>query len=656
MTQKLRMNIATSCNDAYSRFVFVNLQNVHEIFGKKYDLHFYLIQSDIADQNIEELTDFSDKLNLTFHNVMVQDDDFLKKVVRYSRAHDTARFFDGACHLFLPEDVDRVLFVDTGDFLFLSNEYDFYFKDFEGKSLLLSTYWRLEKDPWNFDRLTGMWGGFNSGHMLINLDRLRKKEISADDYVKYAESWARHFPEQKVLYGGDQAFLTGFFAGEMATIERSNPYNVKVVDLNGEAPTSPPKSVHLNALFGNIKPWEIPFNTPNDLKSYKMIVPNEINSDHGQVYFSDVENSFTLKWWDICSRTPVYNELKEYSFHNLKLTKLFSKKLNSLSTSHSSSASRAERGSNDERVNKQIDQTLNEGSLQMTDELEKIKASYNRPDPEIAYICSGLRRISVDPSDRRVRKILLTRGVRGRSREQHFFFRMMDEFDIDLFLDIGANYGECAMSAPLYCSTKIVGYEANSKLIPFLQKSSLYNDDIKNLEWRNLAVGNTPGENLSFFIDEDWSGKSSVVRSSESELTKVKVLCTSIDHEMENLGGGNESLLIKLDIEGYEPAALDGAKQTLQGSKNIVILMEFDSEYIEAGGQNSEMFFNELKENFNVFELKNNADIITADSYHHLNRIHRGKKVHTDLVLTRNLTPSFYGKFVNSFVGKNIYS
>lgn len=323
---KTRMNIATSCNDRYARYVFINLINVHEVLSRKYDIHFYLMESNISEENLSKLREFSDKLDFNFHIVHIENDEFLKNIAHYARASDSERFYDGACHLFLPDDLDRVLYVDTGDVLFLSEEYDFYYEDFLGKSLLVSSYWDLKKDRWDFDQLQGLWGGFNSGHMLVNLDQLRRMKLGPQDYINYVEKWARHFPEKNVLYGGDQAFLTAFFAGDISVIKKDNPYNVKVVALNGKIPTTPPKSIHLNAMFGNIKPWEVPFTTSKDLERLKISVPmgGRKGSDF-QVYFSKYENECVLKWWDFCKRTPVYDDLKMESYKNMKLLSLLSR-------------------------------------------------------------------------------------------------------------------------------------------------------------------------------------------------------------------------------------------------------------------------------------------------------------------------------------------
>lgn len=325
MEDKKRINIATSCNERYARFVFVNLANISNVLGAKYDVNFYLIQSEISYDTIKKLENFSKNLNLKFHNIKVEDDAFLQHVANHSRAPDCQRFYDGACHLFLPDNIDRILYIDTGDVLILSDDYDFYFEEFNNKSLLVTTYWKLQENKWDFDKFSGMWGGFNSGHMLVNLKKLREDGVVRSDYINYVNSWKNHFPDKDVLFGGDQAFLTAFFAGDIETIEKPNPYNIKVVALNGVKPELEFKSIHLNGLFGNIKPWQIPFEDFNDLKSLRIFVENAKDDKKKDVFFSEIECRYLFKWWEFCKETPVYEELKSESRSNNRLLALFAR-------------------------------------------------------------------------------------------------------------------------------------------------------------------------------------------------------------------------------------------------------------------------------------------------------------------------------------------
>jgi len=303
---KKRMNIMTSADNNIAKYLFVNLANISEVLTSKYDVHFYLLQKRIESTTLTELSSYSEQVGINFFNIELKDDEFLSELTKYAYFDDRERFYDGVSHLFLPSDINRCLYIDTGDVLFLSSDYPFYDEDFNGKSLLATTYWGLQEDKYNFKSLE-MWGGFNSGHVLFNIERLRKLNYQPQDYVDYVEAWNKACPDLDQLYGGDQAFLTGFFAGDIHIIEKNNPYNIKVSAIKKGEEGKTYKSVHLNDMYKSIKPWHIPFDTKADMEIY-----------HREEIFNRDEIDYIALWWDLCKKTPVYENLKKESFKIVK--------------------------------------------------------------------------------------------------------------------------------------------------------------------------------------------------------------------------------------------------------------------------------------------------------------------------------------------------
>lgn len=232
---------------------------------------------------------------------------------------------------------------------------------------------------------------------------------------------------------------------------------------------------------------------------------------------------------------------------------------------------------------------------------------------------------------------------------QFFIYHIINEFSVDLFLDVGANYGECAFAVPLYTSTQIVGYEANESLHAYLRRSLAYNDDITKIELVHAAVSRVSGETLAFFVDPGWSGKSSVVRDKESGLKRVEVVSTSIDHEIDRLEKRCDLLLLKMDVEGYEPAVFDGAEKTLRTVPNIICLMEFDEKYLARGGVDPEVFFEKLISLFSVYVL--GEKIQKCFTYGELLEAANGKRIHVNLILTRINDDRIASHFQNNFSG-----
>lgn len=264
---------------------------------------------------------------------------------------------------------------------------------------------------------------------------------------------------------------------------------------------------------------------------------------------------------------------------------------------------------------------------------QKIRAHYNTDTPNVAYCLSGLRRLGVNPKDNRARKMLLAQGPRFISRQQRFLYACNALLPVDLFLDIGVNYGECLVALPLFSKTRVWGYEANPELQSCLARTLAYNDDLRHVDLRGLAVGDTPHQTISFYVDAAWTGKSSAVPQSGRSIREITAQTTTIDVEM-----ADETpalLLIKLDIEGYEAHAIRGAAQTNRNVANVIYLMEFDDAFLERAGEDPAAFVGELTGLFTVQALTSDGiipigsydDIPTGDA--------QGGGRHTDLILTR---------------------
>lgn len=234
--------------------------------------------------------------------------------------------------------------------------------------------------------------------------------------------------------------------------------------------------------------------------------------------------------------------------------------------------------------------------------LSTITWEYNARYPGFAYICGGLRRIAVDPYDRRAQRMLLRKGIRYYSKTQFFIYKVVQALEPDVFLDVGANYGECLFSLPLHSDTTAIGFEPNAGLHPYLQKSIVYNDDLDNVSLSKCAVATKPDLEASFYIDQRWSGKSSLIAGTKARhLSEEKVTTTSVDNEIARIDPN--FVLLKADVEGYEPEVFQGATETYRRVPNLVCLFEFDSNFLEHGDWTGRTFFEWLSRHYTVYEL-----------------------------------------------------
>ena len=236
---------------------------------------------------------------------------------------------------------------------------------------------------------------------------------------------------------------------------------------------------------------------------------------------------------------------------------------------------------------------------------EQIKTFFNDPNPHVAYICGGLRRISVNSADARARRFLLRKGIRYFTKMQAATYAAHVLFKPTIFVDVGVNYGECLFAKPLFDRTHTIGFEANPTLIPHVKKSAVYNDDVQ-IELIPKAVSNSSELSLTFYVNSSFSGKSSAaLPSSLKDICEIKVPCTTLDAEILPRNLDLSTILLKVDVEGFEPMVLAGAAEILKAARNVVAFVEFDSDYIAAAGVSPPAFFESLLSTYRVLGIGN---------------------------------------------------
>ena len=261
-----------------------------------------------------------------------------------------------------------------------------------------------------------------------------------------------------------------------------------------------------------------------------------------------------------------------------------------------------------------------------------IRRHYHTDKPSIAYICGGLRRVAVDPTDKRAQLQLLRHGVKYFSKMQAVVYSLNAFMKPDLFIDVGVNYGECLFALPLFSKTKVIGFEANPHLMPLLERSLRYNDDLQNVSLVAKAVSDR-AEVLTFKINPRWSGKSRVVEASNSRGGRlVSVEATTLDDELLGIADDWKLALVKIDVEGLEQRVLKGAKKLNELGRNIIYLVEYDSQFI---GETAEQVFRWYTDQFEVFVLQRKG-LDRVGSYQELQAVTGDQgRCHCDLLLLK---------------------
>lgn len=143
----------------------------------------------------------------------------------------------------------------------------------------------------------------------------------------------------------------------------------------------------------------------------------------------------------------------------------------------------------------------------------------------------------------------------------------------DLFVDVGANIGSYTVLASTVVGANSVTLEPVPKTFERLQQNININKISELVDARCCAVGAVSGA-IKFSNDCDTTNQ---VVDDQYTGTWVEVPVISLDNILETL----KPTLIKIDVEGYEPQVIDGARETLEKESVLAIFLETVNPQIE---------------------------------------------------------------------------
>jgi len=138
-------------------------------------------------------------------------------------------------------------------------------------------------------------------------------------------------------------------------------------------------------------------------------------------------------------------------------------------------------------------------------------------------------------------------------------------------IDCGCNYGFYSLyTASLSDRNSVIAIEASPTTAKDFEKNLNLNK-FNNIVLKNCAVSDNDDIAINFNESKnDWESSLTHSEFVESKVSKIRT--QKIDTIIKDEKLNDYSLLIKLDIEGHELQALEGAKNTIEKYKPIIII------------------------------------------------------------------------------------
>ncbi|MGO5315087.1 glycosyltransferase family 8 protein [Bilifractor sp. LCP21S3_A7] len=293
--------IMTSSDVNLFRQVKILLYSIGENL-KDADVDFYFFHRGI---NVESIRDFAAKIdNISFYDVAVEKAEIYDQIASHGGSWAGEAYYSLCAYRYLPESVDRILYVDAGDVMIVNDIAPFYYDDFNDNLIITSNIRSYSEDgkPVIFfnesDLLVEDYRNkildstFNSGSYMININKFRDTQLDEKDYLDMANYFCRIQGMPDRAYFGDQGFMSACFLGDIKywhypeeDVLLSTAYNFMMGWYNVfHVVPFRPAIVHF---VGGPKPWSLEY--PYELKMFqdkeKMCRYTDLTIGQGEWYF-----------------------------------------------------------------------------------------------------------------------------------------------------------------------------------------------------------------------------------------------------------------------------------------------------------------------------------------------------------------------------------
>lgn len=228
-----------------------------------------------------------------------------------------------------------------------------------------------------------------------------------------------------------------------------------------------------------------------------------------------------------------------------------------------------------------------------------------------------------------VQKMLRKAGIQ---LKRYHRLKIVNYYNIDTLFDVGASTGQYAITMrQLGFCKKIISFEPLKNSFEGLKKASLKD---KNWLVNNYAIGN---ENIKGVINVAGNSMSSSILNmlpthlnnapQSKYIGKEEIEIKKLDSIFYSFCNKNDSVMLKIDTQGYEKNVIDGANESINSIKIIQLEMSIIPLY------ENEMLFIEMinyldKKGFQLFSLENGFSDQTTGQLFQVDGIFVNKNLH----------------------------
>jgi FkbM family methyltransferase len=170
-------------------------------------------------------------------------------------------------------------------------------------------------------------------------------------------------------------------------------------------------------------------------------------------------------------------------------------------------------------------------------------------------------------------KLILDKGQTNATAQYYMGLSEFEEMSFvlhflqkdDLFVDVGANVGCFTLLASGIKNANTIAIEPLPKTFSYLRNNLIINDLDNKVEALNIGLSDKKGI-LKF--TQNISQNNHVAHENDTDTISVEV------NTMDDILRDKQPILLKIDVEGFEKAVIDGATQTLKQESLHVIIIE----------------------------------------------------------------------------------